>query len=293
MRSAIISCILVLLILGGCRNQTEQAEEHFKYEELKTENQEIREVIYSMYLPTDLSGLFYNAGTNYDPTIPAPIEDITMYTDPEQIAVMLGIYGVDLTYMKLLGQTISAAQYYKIIEKLSEKIGLPEVIFQKSSRQLERYFNNEDSLNAVIDNIYRETDRHFRKNGQDNLAALSLAGGWIEAMYIGVKIFEADSGNHTMAENLLQQKYTLNSIYTILSNHQESLKVRETVLMLKKIRRVYEKVEIMYQKEGFSVDTSSKKIQTYNSLIRYNEQTITDLVKIIPLIREAMIAVRE
>ena len=206
---------------------------------------------------------------------------------------MLGIYGVDLTYMKLLGQTIAAAQYYKIIETLSEKIGMPKSIFEKSSRQLERYFNNEDSLNAVINNIYRETDLHFKKNDQDNLAALALAGGWVEAMYIGVKIFEADSGNHTMAENLLQQKYSLNSIYTILSNHQESLKVRENLLMLKKLRKIFEKVEIMYQKEGFSVDTSSKKIQTYNSLIRYNEKTITDLVKTIPLIRETMVAVRE
>ncbi|MEX0981939.1 MAG: hypothetical protein WD577_04595 [Bacteroidales bacterium] len=293
MRSAFISCILLLFTLSACRNKPEPAEEHFKYEEIKTVNREIREVIYSMYLPTDLANLFSDAGTNYDPTVPAPISDITMYNNPEQIALMLGIYGVDLTYMKLLGQTIAAAQYYKIIETLSEKIGMPEAIFEKSSRQLERYINNEDSLNAVIDNIYRETDYHFRNNGQDNLAALTLTGGWVEAMYIGIEIFKADSGNHTMAENLLQQKYSLNSLYTILSNHQESLKVKEYLLMLKKLRKVYEKVEIMYQKEGFSVDTSSKKIQTYNSLIRYNEQTITDLVKTIPLIRETMITSTE
>jgi hypothetical protein len=293
MRLAFISCILLLLILGACQNQSEPAEEHFKYEELQTENREVREVIYSMYLPTDLTSIFNNTGTNYDQAIPAPIEDITMYSNPQQIAVMLGIYGVDLTYMKLLGQSITAAQYYKVIETLSEKIGLPEAIFEKSSQQLERYFNNEDSLNAMINDIYQETDHHFKKNGQDNLAALSLAGGWVEAMYIGVEILESESGNHAMAENLLQQKYSLNSIYTILSNHQESLKVKECLLMLKKLRKIYEKVEIMYQKEGFRVDTSSKKIQTYNSRIRYNEQTINDLVKTIPRIRETLVALNE
>ena len=291
MRSVFISCMLSLLFLNACRNQPEPTEEHFEYEALKTEDREIREVIYSMYLPTDLSHLFIRSGTNYESTIPASIDDITLYTNPEQIAIMLGIYGVDLTYMKLLGQTIPASQYYKSIETLSEKIGIPEAIFERSTRQLERYFNNEDSLSSVIDHIYRETDHHFKQNGQDNLAALSLAGGWIEAMYIGVRIFEADSGNHVMAEQLLQQKYSLNSIYTILSNHQESLSVREFLLMLKKIRKVFEQVEIRYQKDGFNVDTSRKKIQAYSSEIRYDEKTIDELVRTIPLIRDNLITI--
>jgi hypothetical protein len=283
--------MLFLLFINACRNQPEIPEEHFKYEELKTEDREIREIIYSMYLPTDLSHIFSHSGTNYKSTIPAPIEDITLYTDHEQIAIMLGIYGVDLTYMKLLGQTNSASQYYKSIETLSEKIGIPAAIFEQSTAQLERYFNNEDSLSSVIDHIYRETDHYFKQNGQDNLAALALAGGWVETMYIGVRIFEADSGNHVMAEKLLLQKYSLNSIYTILSNHQESLSVREFLLMLKKLRKVFEKVEIRYHKDGFSVDTSKKKIEAYSSNIRYDEKTINELVRIIPLIRYHLIAI--
>jgi hypothetical protein len=291
MRSVFISCILALLFLNACHNQQEPVAEHFEYEALKAENREIREVIYSMYLPTDLSHLFSRSGTNYESAIPASNEEITLYTDPEQIAIMLGIFGVDLTYMKLLGQTIPASQYYKSIETLSEKIGIPETIFDRSARQLEKYFNNEDSLSSVIDHIYLETDHYFKQNGQDNLAALSLAGGWIEAMYIGVRIFEADSGNHIMAEQLLQQKYSLNSIYTILSNHQESLLIKECLLMLKKLRKVFDKVEIRYQKDGFSVDTSRKKIQAYNSHIRYDEKTINELIRTVPLIRNNLITI--
>lgn len=291
MRSVFISCMLSLLFINACRNQTEPTGEHFKYEALTNEDHEIREVIYSMYLPTDLSDLFSRSGTNYESTIPASIDDIILYTDPEQVAIMLGVYGVDLTYMKLLGQTALASQYYKTIEALSEKIGIPESIFDRSTAQLEKYFNNEDSLSSVIDHIYRETDHYFKQNGQDNLAALSLAGGWIETMYIGVKIFEADSGNHVMAEQLMQQKYSLNSIYTILSNHQESLSVKEFLLMLKKLRKIFEKVEIRYQKDGFSVDTSQKKIQAYSSNIRYDEKTINELVRVVPLIRDNLIAI--
>ena len=293
MRPVIIFGIFSLAVIIACNTKPEPAEEHFEFEPMKTENSEVREVIYSMVLPTDLSDLFNRSGTNYDPSIPASVEDFTLYNDLEQIAIILGIYGVDLTYMKLMGQNLAAARYYKAIESLSEKAGIPGTIFEKSARQLERSFNNEDSLAAVIDNIFRETDRHFRQNGQENLAALSLAGGWIEAMYIGTRIFQADSGNHVMAEMLLQQKYSLNSIYTILSNHQESLTVKEFLLMLKRLRKVFNDVEIRYRKEGFSVDTSSRKIQTHSTQIRYNEHTMPLLLRTVPLVRDNLVTVRE
>ncbi len=293
MRPAIFFGIASLCAIIACNTESEPAAEHFNFEELKKENAEVREVIYSMDLPTDLTELFNRSGTNYDPSIPAPVEDITLYTDLEQIAIMLGIYGVDLTYAKLMGQRIAAAQYYSALKTLSDKAGIPVTIFEKSASQLEKYFNNEDSLAAIVDHIFRETDRYFRQNGQENLAALSLAGGWTEAMYIGTRIFEADSGNHLMAEMLLQQKYSLNSIYTILSNHQESLTVKEFLLMLKRLRKVFNHVEIRYRKEGFNLDTTRRKIQTVHTHIRYSENTMNHLLKTLPLIRENLIAPKE
>ncbi len=290
MRPASIISLASLFLVIACNKNPEPATEHFKQGALNTEKAEIREVVYSMDLPTDLSELFNRSGTNYDPYIPAPVENINIYTDMEQIAVMLGIYGVDLTYIRLMGQRNAAATYYNAIKMLSERAGIPGVVFEKSSRQLEKYFNNEDSLAVVIENIYRETDRHFRQNGQENLAALSLAGGWTEAMFIGSRIFKADSGNNSMAELLLQQKYSMNSVFTILSNYQESLRVKELLLMLKRLRKVFNDVEIWYRKEGFILDTASRRIQTVNADIRYNENTMKHLLSTLPLIRENLIA---
>jgi hypothetical protein len=292
MKSTFFCLIFTLFVLNACNNQSEPAEELFHQKGTETENREIREVIYSMYLPTDMANLFKQSGANYDPDIPAPINDITLYTNQEQIAVMLGIYGVDISYMKILEQNLPVAQYYRAIESLSKKIGIPNDIFEKSYIQLEKYFNNADSLSAVLENIYRHADNFFRENDNENLSALVLAGGWVEAVYIGLKIYEENNGSQEMAERLLQQKFSLNSVYTILSNHQESQVVKEYLLMLKKIRKVFDRVEIRYQKEGFSVDTAQKKIQNYNAHISYDEKTMDDLSRIIPLIRNELISIR-
>ena len=292
MRIASILFTLLILLMSSCKNQPQIVQEEFKYEELNNSSKEVHEVLYSMYLPTDMSNIFSLSGTNYIPDLPASIEHIALYTNTEQMAVMLGVYGVDITYMKLLGQTLPAAQYYEVIESLSENINIPGTLFLESSEQMEQHFSNEDSLAAVIEDIYVNTDQFFRKNGDEHLAALSLLGGWVEAMYIGVSIFESDSGNNVIAKRILQQKFSLNSIYVILSNYQESLLIKEYLLMLKKLRKVFENVEIRYQKEGFSVDTTQKKFHAYNTNIRYNEETMNDLKRIIPQIRNEILAPR-
>lgn len=280
-------CALVLLT--ACNSRPESISETFETGNTASGNKEIREVIYSMYLPTDMAVVFRRSGANYDPAIPAPTDDHSLYQDPEQIAVMMGIYGVDMTYMKMLEQKAPAAAYYSTLRNLSDKIGLPESIFGQASDRIETAFDNDEPLPSAIEDIYREADQYFRMNGDDNLAALALLGGWVEAMYIGATIYENSEGNTDLAEKLMQQKFSLNSMYTLLSNYQESLSVKSYLLMLKKLRKSYDAVEIRFQKEGFSVDTTRKKLHGYNARIRYDPETLREIVGTIGLIRTKLI----
>ena len=292
--------LLLSVFLTACKDQPvqqgespdeQQSEEFVSEMPTVKESEEVKEIIYSMYLPTDMADLFDRAGTNFNPDIPAPVNTLPLYTEPEQIAVMLGVLGVDLSYMKILQQKALTAEYYSSIKVLSGNLEIPDQIFEKSTIKLEKNLGNQDSLAAIIETVYEETDAFFRENGNDNLASLSLLGGWVEAMYIGVSIYEAEEGNRTMADKLLQQKFTLNSIYSILSNHQESLQVTSYMLMLKKLRKEFEKVEIRYPVEGFSVDTTQKRIQASNAQIHYEPATLTDINRIVSQIRAKLISV--
>lgn len=300
MNRVLCLALLLSLFLTACKDQTvqqtepqeEQGSEEFVSEiQSVKESEEVKEIIYSMYLPTDMADLFNRTGTNFNPEIAAPINSLPLYSDPEQIAVMLGVLGVDLSYMKILQQKALSAEYYNSIKVLAGKLEIPNQIFEKSTLKLERNLGNQDSLASIIETVYEETDAFFRENGNDNLASLSLLGGWVEAMYIGVSIYEAEDGNRTMADKLLQQKFTLNSIYSILSNHQESLKVTSYILMLKKLRKEFEKVQIRYPVEGFSVDTTQKRIQTSRAQIHYKATTLNDINRILTQIRTELISI--
>jgi len=291
MNRALYLGMICVILLTACKSKPVQEEETFVTEKSLKESTEVKEIIYSMYLPTDMAELFEKAGNNFDPELPAPVNTLPLYTDMEQMAVLLGVLGVDLSYMKILEQKTMAAEYYGSIKILSGKLQIPNVIFEKSSKKLEQNISNQDSLASVIESVYADTDQFFRENGNDNLASLSLLGGWVEAMYIGVSIYEGEEGNRTMAHKILQQKFTLNSIYSILSNHQESLRVTSYLLMLKRLRKEFDKVEIRYPIEGFSVDTTQKRIQTSNAQIKYEASTLEEINSIISQMREKLIKV--
>ncbi len=199
MNRALYLGMICVILLTACKNKPVQEEETFISENSIKESAEVKEIIYSMYLPTDMAELFDKAGSNFNPELPAPVNTLPLYTDTEQMAVLLGILGVDLSYMKILDQKTMAAEYYSSIKILSGKLEIPDAIFKKSSKILEQNINNQDSLASVIESVYADTDQFFRKNGDDNLASLSLLGGWVEAMYIGVSIYEGEEGNRTMA----------------------------------------------------------------------------------------------
>ncbi len=302
-RVVFLGLILTLLLIS-CKNQpvqqyepeaepsTEQQAKEFVSEDPGVnESSEVKEIIYSMYLPTDMAELFNRPGTNFNPQLTAPVNVLPLYSDPEQMAVMLGVLGVDLSYMKIMQQTSLAAEYYTSIKVLSGNLQIPHKIFEKATRKLEHNIGNQDSLAAVIESVYAETDAFFNENGNENLASLSLLGGWIEAMYIGVSIYEEEEGNRDMANKILQQKFTLNSIYSILGSHQESLRVTRYLLMVKRLRKEFDKVEIRYPIEGFSVDTTQKRIQTSNVQIQYEPETLADINKIITRMREQLISI--
>jgi hypothetical protein len=278
-----------LLVLSACNSRPESVSETFESPATASGNREFMEVIYSMYLPTDLTVIFQRSGANYDPGIPAPTDDISLYVDHEQIAVMLGIYGVDITYMKMLEQQADAAAWINSMRNLAAKSGLPPSLIEEASASIEAAFKSDEPLTSAIEDIYRETDRYFRKKGEEHLAALSLLGGWVEAMYIGAEIYETNAGNNGLAEKLLQQKFSLNSLYAILSNHQESLSVKSYLLMIRRLRNIYENVEIRYQKEGFSVDTTRKKIRSYSAEITYDAYMLKEIIDTIRLIRAELI----
>lgn len=246
------------------------------------------EVIYSLNLPTDIARLFEETGTGFNPDLLLPLDRIPFYENTDQMALLIGALGVDLSYCKLFERVLESADNYKHVELLADKLDLPRDIFEKSSSDLEQYINKPDSLTKLIDQVYSDMDFYFKENDQESLASLSLFGGWLEAMYIGVRIYQ-DKSILEMGDRILQQKYALNNLTGLLANYQESLMVRRYMHPLNKLKNAYEQVDIRYSQDGFKMNREERTIRASVSEITYEPEILENICQIIIQLRAEII----
>jgi hypothetical protein len=242
------------------------------------------EIVYSLKIPTDIVSFFEETGAGFDPELTIPLEKIPLYDNPEHMAILLGVLGVDLSYCTLFERFPESADYYRHIELLADKLELPPEIFEESPGEQRSRLENPDSLKSQIYEIYTEMDRHFQESGQLSLASLSLLGGWLETMYIGVIIYR-DNTVLEMADRILQQKYSLNSLLGIMAKQQESLLVRRYMHTVNKLKDAYDRVDIRYETEGFEMDDNNQTFHARVAKINYEPESLADICKIIMQLR--------
>ncbi len=172
----------------------------------------------------------------------------------------LGVYGVDLSYVKMFNQHQRSVAYLASINRLATGLGIPRNIYGDVMDNLDLLIGNPDSLSQVATRLYLSTDEYLRKDGQEGAASLVAMGGWIESMYIATRIFENDQGNIALQDKIAEQKYSLNSLIALMNNYHADLDLAEYLLMLKNLRRTYDQFQLYYKKGDVMVDTSSKTI---------------------------------
>jgi hypothetical protein len=213
-----------------------------------------------MTLPVEMAGLFDHVGADFFPEFLNPADQFGKYIKPVKVALNLGVYGVDLSYAKMFSQHQRSVAYLNAINRLAGEMGIPREIYGDVLDNLEFLVSNKDSLSRVSMDLYSTTDEFLRKDGQEGAASLVAMGGWIESMYIATRIWEMDRGNLALQDKIAEQKYSLNSLIALMNNYQSDLDLAEYLLMLKNLRRTYDKFQLFYKEGEVEVDTSSKTI---------------------------------
>jgi hypothetical protein len=256
--------IISLLILSACSQRGQQGidlEESIDISDFKeTKDSLNRSIYYTMSLPVEMARLFNHVGANFYPDLLSPPDGFGKYTRPAKIALNLGVYGVDLSYVKMFDQHQRSVAYLASINKLADELGIPKQIYGNAMDNLELFVSNPDSLSMVAAKLYSATDEYLRKDGQEGAASLVAMGGWIESMYIATRIYENDPGNIALQDKIAEQKYSLNSLIALMNNYQADLDLAEYLLMLKNLRRTYDQFQLYYKRGDVLVDTSSKTI---------------------------------
>jgi len=258
-----------------------------KKRDIKSTN-ETMAIFYNMYPPIEMSRLFEKVGAVYDPSILNPIENLETYVTSSEKALNLGIYGVDLSYARNFEEYQAALEYLSVIHKLCTDLSIPEEYFTAAADYIDDGSNNKDTLNNIASRIYYATDEYLKKNSQENAAALIMLGGWMEALYIAINIACDDVNNAEIVERIAVQKYSLNSLISLLSNNRDDIIVAKYFLMLKMLKKSFDKIQVHFG-DGVNLDTVNKVISANNINVDITPEIMHEMREIVNSIRNEII----
>lgn len=260
-----LSLFLIALSIVACSSSTkknkqqidsmlEPVEEHF----MNSESSDEDVIFYNIFSPIDGHKAWKGKSSYYNSNLINPLNNITRYQNSQKVALNLGVYGADLSYLWMFNQNQQSLSYLMAVERLSANLGIPNEFVKLTAKTVENNNQNLDTMIQFGRRAYLLTDQYLKKSNRESSANLVLLGGWIESLYIATHMYAQP--NEKLASKIASQKFSLNSLYNLLQNNQDDLITKEYLLLLGNLRKAFDKFEIKFQPNNISIDTVRKRI---------------------------------
>jgi hypothetical protein len=201
-------------------------------------------IFYNMYLSVEMSSLFKSIGATYNEKLLNSPDRVNTYTLSTDKSLNLGAYAVDLCYARYFDQLNQAGKYLKSMHTLSSDLGIPDNKFVLSLKRIEININNKDSLIKIANELYTSTQKHLKESERESAAALVIAGGWTETMYIAVNLAVKPGKDTELLERIAEQKHSLKDLIDLLKKNGKELAVKEFLSKLNDIQTDFDKLNV-------------------------------------------------
>jgi hypothetical protein len=242
--SVIVSCSSKTSNSAGTANDTNATDSNsVKRDSIAVNNGSIP-IFYNMYLSVELSTLFQSIGVSYNPVLLNSPDKTSRYETTTQKSVNLGVYAVDLSYAKYFDQFNLAGKYLNNMQKLSSELGIPNDKFTVSLKRIENNLANKDSLVKIANDIYKTSENYLKQNDRGSSAALIIAGGWVEAVYIASSLVKKGSTDNELIDRIAEQKHSVKDLVSLLNAYKNEQYVRNLLVKLNDLSASLERLEI-------------------------------------------------
>lgn len=203
--------------------------------------EQAKEIFYSLPAPHEVATfLIQNDEAYFDQELLNSVNQSLNYTTEASQAYNLGVYSADLSYASLFEQNQVVINYMATSKKLAEQLGILEAFDQETISALEENVNNRDEVMRIISETFMDSDAYLQENQRHEIGAMILIGGWIEGVYLAVRLSEHDPNtNIPLASSILEQQLSLELMVQFL-NDFDSENNTQLVLMKKDLNELYD-----------------------------------------------------
>ena len=255
------------MLMGGCGTETDNTKDatvedgEIQKDSINNPDESIFMIggqIFSIPSPIQTAFLIKDVGVAFNNDYVNPADNAMNYSSNFSKALNLGVYGADLGYLTIYEQTDGALRYLKSVRGLSKELGLDGAFDEKLADRFSSNIGNQDSMLVFVSDAYRNSDNYLKENDKNDVAALVLAGGWIESIYIAADA--AFSSNNTLLiERLGDQKKPLASLIARLGQYNTDTDYEDLINELEDLYGIFDEIKYTYEYIPSSTDASKKE----------------------------------
>jgi hypothetical protein len=259
-----------------------------RYEQVINEK---KAIFYGIYTPVEMSKLFEQYHIEYVPEILNPLDNADRYSSSAQLALNIGSYGVDLSYIRMFSKPQESIKYYMAVSRLSKELGLPEEYIRSPMLEYEKNLNNPEKLVEIATTTYIATEDYLRQNDRAYVAGLILVGGWVEALYIATHgILNEQNPESEIIQRIAAQKYSLNKLIALLETYAYEPSVSYYLHMMNVLKKYFDQFGMYYEEGQVELDTANDMIYAEKSYIDIPPNIIGEIKRVIAGIRAEVIS---
>jgi hypothetical protein len=281
LRFVTIVGIASILVSCGSEGSNSNTDDSLSVDNEKVQKEKIikeaKKVMFSLPSPIETSMLIKRAGAQYNEELLNPVENVSKYTTNKSMALAMGIYGADLSYASIFEQTQTVMKYMSTSKKLADGLGLLSTIDNSIVKRLENNVNDRDSIIRIISETFMNSNSSLKEDNRPALAAIILAGGWIEGLYLATSLTKSTKEKE-LIERIVDQRLSFNDLQKLLESNNDNPDCAQILNDMAPVRLAFEAIQVQTS-EIVPVTDKESKITTLSgtSKIQITEEQFKKL----------------
>jgi hypothetical protein len=208
-------------------------------------DQALEAVIKSIPSPLEFSDQLIVFDAKFNNQIIAQRASAEDFIGSHNKAIVMGIYGTDLSYINIFKENLTAAQYYSTVVNIAEDLRVDQFFNLETIDKLKSNEGDKDKVLEIIRSGYKDIHGYLKDQQRDEISLLMLYGSWMESLYLTLKVHNKEVID--LSDMIGDQKITIDKLLAIFKNYKSDKKISEIIDFLISMKETYRPVSISYE----------------------------------------------
>ncbi len=293
MLKKILLFLVTITFIVSCKNDNNEEKMELEQPQEVTDHS-IEQIFYSLPSPMEVANIISASKLAFDGDYLHSVSMAPEYESEFATAINFGIYAADLSFAIVFNQQNYVTEYYDVVLKMADKLGILESMNDSLLNLIEQNFDDPYRLQQLVSEVFFRSDAYLEDQQRLSTANLILFGGWIETMYLTLSFTHNagfdDSTNYKILQLIADQTYIIENLKQLIERYNK----QDKQMLIADLNTINSKIEKLktYEQVKIYDEIMDTTITTTRARYDFNTGKLNDLLQTISEIRDKYINLR-